>query len=158
MVVSARYPDDEVGVEDIEGTGEGAEELFEIHVALNVADGFDIHGAIDAAGGGSGLADVDGVGEDAGIVFQQAVGAVALVGIGIDDHDADAGLFFLEVADGDGDVVENTESFAASFESVVGSAGEADGYAFGEGRVAGLSGGFGLGGAAGEEARIGGEA
>ena len=91
MVVGACYPDDEVGVEGIEGT----EELFEINVALNVADGFDVHGAVDAAGGGSVLADVDGVGEDAGIVFQQAVGAVALVGIGIGDHDADAGLFFL---------------------------------------------------------------
>ena len=80
------------------------------------------------------------------------------MGIGIDDHDFDAGLSFLEVADGDGDVVEDAVSLAVFAEGVVGSAGEADADAFFEGREAGEACGFDFGGAALEEAGSGGEA
>ena len=53
------------------------------------------------------------------------------MGIGIDDHDADAGAFFLKVAHGDGDIVKDAESFTATLKGVVGSSGETDGNAFG---------------------------
>jgi hypothetical protein len=157
VVVGAGDPDDEVGGEGVERGGEGAEELFEIHFALDVADGFHVEGAADLVGGVV-FADVDGVGEDAGVAGEDGSGAVALVGVGIDDHDFDVGLLVLEVADGDGDVVEDAVALAVLAEGVVGAAGEADADALSEGGVAGEAGGLDLGGAAAEEAGGGGQA
>jgi hypothetical protein len=78
----------------------------------------------------------------------QRGGAVALAGVGIDDHDFDVGLLVLEVADGDGDVIENGVRFAVFVERVVGAAGEADADAFRQGGVTGEAGGLDLGEAA----------
>lgn len=152
------HPDDEIRAEDVQRAGQCVEKLAEIHVTLDVADGFHVHGAVDRGGGAGGRADVDRVGEHTGVGLQQAVGAVALVGIGIDDHDADAGSFFLQVTHGDGDVVKHAECLAAPFEGMVGAASEADGDTFRECRMAGKAGGLRLGGAAREQAGGGGQA
>lgn len=144
MVVGSGDPDDEVGREFVERVGEGFEELLEIHFAFDEADGFDIERA-GVFFGGVVSADVDGVGKNAGVIAEDGGGAVSLVGIGIDDHDFDVGLLVLEVTDGDGDVVEDAISFAMFAEGMMGAAGEADAYAFGEGGLTGEAGGFDFG-------------
>lgn len=147
MVVGTCDPDYEIGGKNIERTREATEELFEIHAAFDVADGFDIHRALDFLGRVI-FADVDGVGEDPWVVGEERSGAIALVGISIDDHDADTRSGGLEVADGNGDVIEDTVSLAMIGKGMMGAAGEADGDAFGERGTAGLACGFDFGGAA----------
>jgi hypothetical protein len=157
VVVGAGDPDDEVWGEFVKGVSEGFEKLLEVHFAFDVADGFDIEGAVDLFRGVV-FPDVDGVGENAWVIAEEGGAAVALVGVGIDDHDFDVGLFVLEVADGDGDVVEDAVALAVFAEGVVCAASEADADAFGEGGVAGEAGGFDFGGGAGEKVAGGGEA
>jgi hypothetical protein len=80
------------------------------------------------------------------------------VGVGIDDHDLNVRLFVLQIADGDGDIVEDAIALAMAAECMVGATGEADADAFDECGVAGEAGGLHLGGAAGVEFRRGGQA
>lgn len=150
MVVGAGDPDDEVWGKFIERVGEGFEKLLEIHLALDVADSFDIKGAGYFFCGVI-FSDMDGVSENAWIVAKECGRTVALVCVGIDDHDFDVGLLVLEIPDCDGDVVENAVTLAVFAEGVVGAASEADADAFCEGCIAGEASGFDLCGRACEE-------
>src|SRR5690348_6242203 len=61
---------------------------------------------------------VDGAGEHARIGFEDECGAVSVMDVEIDDGDA-FNTALLQHADGDGNVVERTESFAVIWKSVV---------------------------------------
>ena len=151
MIVGTGNPDDEIGREVVERFRQRGEELLEIHFSFDIADGFDIEAAGDFFCRVV-FADVDGVGENPWIVTEKGGGAVALMGVRIDDHDFDVRLFVLKIADGDGDVVENAIALAVFAEGVMSAAGETDADSFFEGGVAGEAGGLHLGGAAGEQA------
>lgn len=157
MVVCACHPDDEVRGKDIECGCQALEKLLEIHVTFNIAYGLNIHGAFHACGGGGCHADVDGVGKYSGVTLKEAIGAVTLMGVSVDDHDADAWAFFLKVTHRNSDVIKDTECFAASFECMVGASCKTNGNTFSEGSVAGLASSLGFSGAAGKEIRGDGE-
>lgn len=157
MVVCAGDPDDQIGREGVEGVCKGVEKLLEVHFTFDVANGFDIMGGGDFFCGII-FSDVDGVGVDVGVTCEDGGGAVALVCVCIDNHDFDARLFVLKIADGDGNVVEDAVAFSVFPEGVVGAAGEAYADALYESGMAGEASGFNFGGGAGKEFRRGGEA
>ena len=68
--------------------------------------------------------DVDRVGENARVSAEEGVGAVALVRVGIHDHDPQFGPVGLEVAHGHRDIVEQTKPLPPVGERVVRAAGE----------------------------------
>ena len=154
--VGAGNPDDEVGGEMVEGWREGFGEGGEVFVAGDVAGESDVATAGFFRAGVVALA-VDRVGEDAVVVAEDGVGAIALVGVGVGDEDATGGIFCLQIADGDGDVIEHAVAEAAVGEGVVGAAGEVGRHAMGEGVMAGSHGGGGFEGRAVEEAGLPGE-
>lgn len=80
------------------------------------------------------------------------------MGIGIDHHDADVWLARLQVADGDGDIVEHRLVDAAVTIGMMLAACEADADAFGEGGLAGEAGGFDFASTASKEPGPGGQA
>jgi hypothetical protein len=78
------------------------------------------------------------------------------VRIGVHHHDPDVRLLVLEVADGDGHIVENAITLAVFAERMVGAAGKAHAHALGQRGVAGQAGGLHLGGAALEKRGVAG--
>ena len=149
VVVRTGNPDHEIRGEFVERVGECFEKLLEIHLALHVANRLYIEARGDLFSRVV-FADVDGVGENARVVAEYGGGSVALVGVGVDDHDLDVRLFVLEISDRDGDVVENAVALSVPAEGMVGAAGKADANALGECCVAGEAGGLHLGGGARE--------
>ena len=70
------------------------------------------------------------------------------MGVGIHDHDLDVRLLVLQVADGDGDIVENAITLAVPAERMMRAARKTDADAFGQRGVTGEAGSFDLGDAA----------
>lgn len=150
-------PEDDIGVEAWKKRREGEAELMQEFRAGDVAGKRDV----EIAGGFDRrvvFADVNGVGEDTGILGEDGVGAVALVGVGVDDEDAGVGGVKVEGADGDGDVVEHAVAEAPVGEGVVGATGEVTGEALAEGGVEGGEGATGFEAGAEEEGGAGGKA
>jgi 2C-methyl-D-erythritol 2,4-cyclodiphosphate synthase len=80
---------------------------------------------------------VNRVGENTIVGGEDAVGAVALVGVGIDYCDTCAGFAGVEGANGDGDVVEHAVSEAPIGKRVMGAVAEVAGEAVGKRRIQG---------------------
>ena len=80
------------------------------------------------------------------------------MGVGVDDHDLDVRLLVLEIADGDGDIIEDAVALAVFTEGMVGASGETDTNALGQGDETSLSGRLDLDRAAGEKLRPHGQA
>ena len=106
-------------VEDFGVAGAGGEGGVE-----GVAEAAPGAGFVAAAGAGVEGRLVGGEEEDGVVVVEGVLGAVAVVDVPIDDEDFADAIFFLGVAGGDGDVVEDAESAAAGLGGVV--AGGAD--------------------------------
>ena len=155
--IGAGDPDDEVGGEFVEGGREGVGEGSEIIVAGDFAGESDVEVA-GFFGAGVIAPAVDRVGEDAVVVAEDGVGAIALVGVGVGDENAEGGMIFVQVTDGHGDVIEHAVAEAAVGESVVGAAGKVGGHAVDEGVMTGGDGGGGFEGGAVEEAGLPGKA
>ena len=83
---------------------------------------------------------MDGESEDVGISGEDAGSAVALVDIGVDDHDGADGAIGLEAADGNGDVVDHAEAFAVAGEGVMEAAANVGGKAVGQCALGGKDG------------------
>jgi len=132
--VGASDPKNEVGGEVGKSRREGGFELLKVVGAADVTGEFDVEGA-GSFYGRVVFPDVNRVGKDAGIGGEDGMGAVALVGISIEDEDAELGARGVQIADGDGDVVEDAVALAVVGERVMRTAGEVAGEAIGEGGV-----------------------
>ena len=82
MRIGSGDPEDEVRREGVHGGRQAAFQCLEVGVAGDVPGQFDVQGA-GRLDGGVVLADVDRVREDPRVVSEDAVGSVALMGIGV---------------------------------------------------------------------------
>ena len=98
MIVRTSDPDYQIRHEGIERCGERGKELFQIHLALDVANGFDVHRAVEFAV--LGVADMDRIRKNSRIALEDGISAIALMSIGIDHHDLDIWLPVLQIANG----------------------------------------------------------
>ena len=127
-------PKNQVGGKVEKSRREGGFELLKVVGSFDVTGEFDVEGT----GGFDGrvvFSDVNRVGEDTAIGRKDGVGAVALMGISIEDEDAELGARDVQIADGDGDVVEDAVTLAVVGERVMRAAGEIAGEAIGESGV-----------------------
>ena len=156
MDVGTGYPDDEIGGKLVDRGWKGVGEGGEVVVARDFAGESDVEVAGFFGAGVVTLA-VDRVGEDALVLAEDAMSAVALVRVGIGDKNAEIGSRLVQIADGDGHVIEHAVAEAAFGKGVVGAAGEVGGHAMRERVMTGGDGGGGFEGGAVEQARLPGE-
>ena len=149
-------PDHEVGGEMVEGCGERVGEGSEVIVAGDFAGEPDVDVAGFFGAGVIAFA-VDRVGENTVIPAEDGMGAVALVGVRVGDEHAERGACFVQVADGNSNVVEHAVAESAVGKGVVRSAGEVGGHAVVEGVMTGRDGGCGFEGRSVEQAWLPGE-
>lgn len=124
--IGTGYVDDEIWFLSAEGVGEGALKGGEVDgIAAVVREG-----DIEVAGGfgeGEVVLGVNGKSEEVGVCGEDGGGAVPLVDVTVDDgYSFDVGLL-VEVAGGDGDIVEDAEARAIIGVGVVGATAEGEG-------------------------------
>ena len=122
MRVSPGDPEDDVRREGMHGRRQAAFQRLEVGVAGDVPREFDVQRA-RRLDGGVVLADVNRIGEDPRVRGEDAVGAVALMRVGVHDEGPQAGSGEVQVTDGDGDVIEHAVALAMVREGMMRPAG-----------------------------------
>ena len=123
MRVGPGDPEDEVWREGVHGLGQAAFQRFEIGVAGDVPRELDVQRAWRLDGGVV-LTDVDRVGEHPRFIGEDAVGAVALMRIGVQDEDPQAGPGEVLFVNSDGDVIEYAVTLSLVREGMMRPAGQ----------------------------------